>query len=271
MAFHIDTYNIPPIRNYSDAKQYWSRIKPWRGAGDMNARPIAGRNKKHMIMRMTNDESIAFRLHGTDVVVYHPDGTITLNAYPSVSTDMFARSLTPSGISTSFNNGAGYLLHLERGDTTMTFRMARESVRLMRHELLGWLPTDPAMFAPFVKYRVNTTKANDELKRYKFKDFQAWIKARAALVSTRMGIGYLRDPKYCTDYGSVLADFLAMEEGGWERLFEEYHDRADEAVRNAIYKIENCIIKIEVPSVAGYNVSTITASANKWRRLANQF
>ena len=127
MAFHIDTYDLPHLRSHSDALNYWARIKPWRG-GDENVRPLAGRNKKHMNIRKLNDHSIAMRLHGTDVVIYHPDNTITLNAYPSVSTDMFARSVTPAGICTTFNSGAGYLVHLERENTTMTFLPANEKI-----------------------------------------------------------------------------------------------------------------------------------------------
>ena len=271
MAFHIDTYNIPPIRCYSDALNYWGKIKPWRGSGDTNSRPIAGRAKKHMVMRQLNNDGIAFRLHGTDVVVYHPDGSIVLNAYPSISTDMFARSLTPSGICTTFNSGAGYLLHLERENTTMTFRMARDNVRLQRNDAGEWHPVDPAMFQPFIKYRVNTTRANDALKRYGFNNFKAWVKARAAMSQPRMGLGYIRDPKYCNDLGEILSHFVTIEAGGWDRIFEEYHDRSADVVRDAIYKVENCIIKVEIPSIAGYDVTSVQASANKWARLANHF
>lgn len=271
MAFHIDTYNIPPIRCYNDALNYWGRIKPWRGTtgSDKNERPLAGRNKKHMTIRMLNDESIAFRLHGTDVVIYHTDTTVTLHGYPSVSTDMFARCLTPSGICTSFNSGAGMLVHLGRENTTMTHRMANNTVRLMRDDNGDWLPVDPAMFEPFVKYRIDTKRANAALKQYGLKDFQAWVKARAAM-SNPPANRYMPSSKYHNAWHETLTKFTIMGDG-WEELFATYGRNAGDVVRDSIYKIENCIIKTEVPYVAGYDVSTIQASANKWRRLANQF
>lgn len=270
MAFHINTHDLPPLRGYSDALNYWGKTDPWRGSGDTNTRPLAGRNKKHMTIRMTNSDAIAMRLHGTDVVVYHPDGTIVLNAYQSISTDMFARRLTPSGICTTFNNPVGFLLHLERDNTTMTFLLARDSVRLMRADNGDWLPVDPAMFAPFIKYRVDTAKANAVLKAYGFNDFKAWVKARAAMGQPQMRQGYLRDPKYSNGWVQTIELFRDGPDG-WNAIFDDYHDRAADAVRDAIYRIENCIIKVEVPSIAGFDVSSVRASANKWRRLSNQF
>jgi len=151
----------------------------------------------------------------------------------------------------------------------MTFRMARDSVRLMRADNGDWLPVDPAMFAPFIKYRVDTAKAHQVLRDYNFHTFKLWLKARHAMAGANSN-HYTRDPRYSTSWNDTLN---MLREGGenWEQLYKEFGQHAYVLVRDAIYKVENCIIKVEVPSIAGYDVSSVQASANKWRRLSNQF
>ena len=152
---------------------------------------------------------------------------------------------------------------------SMTFLLANESVRLMRDDKGDWLPTDPAMFKPFIKYRVETKQANAALKKYAFKDFQAWVKARHAFNkdNTRRA---MRDPKYHTGWRDTEAKYMEGAEQ-WESLYADYGLRAVELVRDMIYRLEDCITKVEIPAIAGYDVSSINASANKWRRLASQY
>lgn len=42
--------------------------------------------------------SIRFRLYNTDVVIYHADGSVTLDPHPSVTTSTFSWPLTPGGL-----------------------------------------------------------------------------------------------------------------------------------------------------------------------------
>lgn len=256
MAFHINTHDIPPLRCYGDALAYWSRIKPWRGDGDTNQRPLAGRNKRHMTIRRLNDGSIAMRLHGTDVVVYHTNETITLRAWRSASTDMFASRLTPNGVSTSFNNNLGRLVHLEQSGATMTYQMASSTVTL-RRALSGWQAVNPAMFAPFIKYGVDMPKARAAFKKCGFDEFRAWLKAASALAAPQDNLKVML-------YPADVVRHLRQAGESWEIL------RASvdvEEVRQAIYAVHECIRITEVTAVAGYDVRSIEASARRWRHL----
>lgn len=259
MAFHIQTHDFPPIRCYSDAHQYWERIKPWRGYSPTDAKPLAGRKAHHMTIRKLNDGSIAMRLHHTDVVTYHPDNSITIEGYASVSTDAFARALLPSGLSASFNNGVGFMVH-----TTVTRLMADKTITMRRVDG-EWQATDPAMLTPFVKYSVDRKKANAALKKYEFSDFEAWIKARKAFDKDARR-GYF-SAQYDRRYVEVLT---ALREKGesWDHLYKHHAVAAIDYVRNAIYNAEEVIVKTELDCVADWRgVQAVAASQRKWAHM----
>lgn len=263
MAFHIDTYDLPRLLGYSDALNYWSRIKPWRGDPDRNSRPIAGRKKRHLTIRKLNDGSIAMRLWSTDVVIYHPNGDISLEAYQSTSTDSFARCLTPPSLGTSWNSDIGYMLHLGRGGVTCTFLQRDRHITLRRNDKHEWEPVDPDMLRPFNKYVVNVKKANAALKEAQFRDFCTWLKA-----VTGLGRKFLVDP-WSRDIPTPAKAVELLKEGGesWIKLAEASSGDTD-LVRRWLYIHYQCVEHIEVPYVVGYDTASIRASNNRWRNLA---
>lgn len=123
----IKTSDFPkfgPRRNYAAIRKHFDSVAPWRSKYNPdNERPIGPRACKltsdgdgfmsgylptaddregavfNKAMRMLSDGSIAFRLYDTDCVVYHPDDSITVHGWPSVSTNDFISALTPQGIS----------------------------------------------------------------------------------------------------------------------------------------------------------------------------
>lgn len=96
MTFSCNTLDFPSISSFEKAKAHFNKVKPWRGDTE---RPIGVRSHKNKGMRELHDGSIAFRLYHTDCVIWHPDGTLTVEGYASMSTTSFIGSLVPDGVS----------------------------------------------------------------------------------------------------------------------------------------------------------------------------
>lgn len=255
MAFHIDTYSFPPLRGYSDALNYWNRIKPWRGRGDTNIRPLAGRNKHHMTIRKLNDDSIVMSLHGTDVVTYHPDGDVSLQTYGSISTDIFARALTPDGITTAFNHALGYVVALDF-DGQQEMRLLRGKHVRLRKNSRGWFAVNPDDFAPFFKRSVDRKKANAAAKEYRLNDFIAWYNA-----ATKMGL--------TIGNGSHASRTIEMlKEGDFQGVAAANRwcrTGVVEMVKFTVYRHAGAIINTELPVVYGWNaLNAVLSSQRRW-------
>jgi hypothetical protein len=90
------------VETYADALAYFERATPWRGETAItDERPME--HRRHRNYGVRNDGGvIRFRMHQTDVVSYHPDGTIEFDVYNSVTTDSFVNSLVGWSISSHF-------------------------------------------------------------------------------------------------------------------------------------------------------------------------
>jgi hypothetical protein len=252
MAFHIDSFDLPPLRSYSDALNYWTRIKPWRGHSPTDARPLANRGKHHMTIRKLNDNSIAMTLHSTDVVTYHPDGDVSLQAYGSVSTDAFARALTPDGVGTHFNNGIGYVIALIR-DEQQEMRLLRgKHVRLRRDER-GWFAVNPDDFTTFTKTSVDRKKANAAAKEYRLNDYLAWRKA-----AIKMGMKINPSP-----HNEPIIELL--KEGDFPAVAAATAWQRNDYVKKLVYRHAGAIIETELPVLSGWiALNNLLASSRRW-------
>jgi len=270
MSFSIDDHDLPPLRCYSDAKLYWEKTKPWRGDSDTNTRPLAKR-KRNQTIRQLNDGSFACRLHQTDVVTYHPNGDVSLQAYPSVSTDAFANRLTPHGVTTNFNSAAGYVVALSHPtDHTKDRFYKMEGVHnhlTIRRGENGWAPVDLSETTPFIKYRLDVTKKNAVFKQYDVAGFKAWFKARESLSDKNNQFGYYW--LYNADHRDIA--FRALNIEHWEGIYKEFGRHSLDAVRNAIYVVEKCITFDRLSHVEGWGVITsITKASRKYSHLSTK-
>ena len=262
MAFHIQPHSLPPLRGYSDAFNYWNRIKPWRGRGDTNIRPLAGRNKNHMTIRKLNDDSIAMSLHGTDVVTYHPDGDVSLQAYGSISTDAFAHALTPDGITTAFNYALGYVVALDF-DGQQEMRLLRGKHVRLRKNSRGWFAVNPDDFAPFIKKSVDRKKANAAAKEYRLDDFVAWYNA-----ATKMGLT-IENGAHASRTIDASRTIEMLKEGDFQGVAAANRwgrkTGVVEMVKFLVYRHAGAIIDIELPVVYGWNaLNAVLSSLRRW-------
>lgn len=94
MAFSINTYGLPHFDSYEQAASWEAEVKPIRGRFP-ECKPIGPRNKTHMTIRRAADGDILCRLHHTDVLTFHPDGSINLylNGWNSNSTFAFVNAI----------------------------------------------------------------------------------------------------------------------------------------------------------------------------------
>lgn len=112
MAFCLNPSGVPRLRDCADAERVYNRVEPWRtkpaGYGMELARPLgngdSARKKKHLSIRPVND-GYACRYHDTDVVTYHGDGSLSLDPYASMSTNVLVNTLLGDGIHVDYRSG----------------------------------------------------------------------------------------------------------------------------------------------------------------------
>jgi hypothetical protein len=261
--------NFANVSNYREAFSTWNNARPWKGkTGQHDERPLDKRTKKHMSVRMGNNEQIIFRLYSKDVVTYYPDGTIGLQPYASMSTDRFANRLTPDGVACWFNTKPYGLIVLWdewRGgindDPTpkpTIYRLSdQHEIKLQKGEGRPWDLVDvAASTVPFTKRVIDKPKANEALKKHGYRMFRLWAKAIFSMKPNHRRTHYYHNKQ------EELALFLEGPEA-WPKLM----DRADNAdhmtrkIREILYALEGCNKVEQVPYATSYNqVKAIEAS-----------
>ena len=156
MSFAYNGRNVPDINNYNQALQRYNEARCWRDGKQYGAeRKLKHSDKRHHGIRLvptpvfyvvppvapagcaisgsvptdavgtaqngiTTQMSVALRYHHTDVVTWHPDNSITIDPYMSISTDNFIANALPSMIRTHFN-------HANRRNGEMLIKLAEHN------------------------------------------------------------------------------------------------------------------------------------------------
>lgn len=158
------------LRNYSTALAFWSKIKPLRGHCDSDPKPIGTRsNRNAKMVKKLADGSVAFRLHSTDVLTWHPDERITVTNHDSNATRAFAAHIFPSQVrlwSDCLVIG-GLCYRLDHG--------ASLTLRSTDHD---WAVEEPV---PFETKELDKAKAAAVRARYNLRGWPAWLRAVMAL------------------------------------------------------------------------------------------
>lgn len=263
MSFHIDI-NTQGIHSYITALSKWQTTMPWRGAKDTNIKPLDRRSKKHMTIRKLNDESMALRLHDTDVVIYHPDDTITLTPYQSVSTDKFADHFTPQGVNAHFNDALGYVVSLKVGPNTvdtpygvwnmfkfsgaLRLRISGDDNILNQHT---WTVDERTTTQiPFIRYKIDRKRAKQASEKYNLKGFTDWFNA----VDSMGGLKEHRKSVWFWNDSDMAALLLSDRDDKWSEFIK--HVWAFETVKKfkeLIYRMEKVGYKEEVMTLKGWD------------------
>lgn len=249
MAFgNLDTHGLPMLLGYSDALVYFNRIKPWRGSSD-TIRPVHPSRRRHMEMRLTNDNSVAFRLYNTDVVTWHPDNSFTVKPYPSPTTDKFASALLPGRICARFNSQLGTILQVND-----QLYLCRSATRVKRIDDT-WTVVDGT--EPIVWPVLNKAKARAALRDSRYNDFMLWRKATVAM-------GAKVDPDWFWD-GANIYDML-QDQGQWMALHRKMHSsRHEKLVRNMVYQRHGALSVTSAPSIHWTHADRVARVRRQYR------
>lgn len=164
---------LPRVTSYETAQK---ALAVW------TAKPRRGRQVTQVLEQ---DADIAFRLYDTDVVVWHPDNSVTIDNYGSVTTSKFAARFVPEGIRLNFPTSRR---GVTAGANTITYRVAngdegwigyicQQADAGVRFRLHGddWLPDESTCYPIELPLGVDRARMHELGKRYHFAEFENWL------------------------------------------------------------------------------------------------
>jgi hypothetical protein len=240
MAFSYDGRGLPALSTYSDALRFWENAATWRG--ESNERILDSRKKRRVNIRQLRDGSIACRLYNTDVVTYHPDNSMTIESWASVSTDEFAnRLLGRTNVNTSFNTGIIKVRGVQ-GEPDKPypdkFYRAIDTIELAYNpDTKGYAVTSTP--EPFEIVTLNKTEANKVLKAHDYKAFAGWVRMMAMSDVTFEATHYyplVGYPAHEALLDRSLWEKLLCFESGWQNRGMLLVDRTLKLARKGLYQ-----------------------------------
>lgn len=262
--FCIDTTGLPAIDDYASALKHWEKIKAWRGYPEQDPRPLdASRKAKHKTIHLKANGDIALRLHTTDVVTYHPDGSVTLRPWSSRSTDEFARALIPVGMTTWFNHAQFTLVGANANwytspDEARWYAIPASGMRFTKSSEGQWVPDK---IAPVTCFKVNRKRANAALKSAGFDKFKTWYDAYSAMNqiefddSTRFA-GWVR---------SFEAVAMLADRDKWTDLARYVYRNGVEAMRRYIIKDHGALDVVTLGAMTTKELRAAERSVRQWQ------
>lgn len=147
--------------------------------------PLGHKRSEVTSVRMLRDESIAFKLYRTDVVIWHKDNSVSIDSYPSQTTTVFARCLLPADLSlgmttmTYFPKTDPLPKYTGDGSAWSSAWSARwAGARICNADGTyvegpdGWAPVDPD---PMSYLTLDRKRAREVSKEYNLRDFRTWM------------------------------------------------------------------------------------------------
>jgi hypothetical protein len=183
---------LPRVINYGEALKIWWEIRPLRGQPEDAPRPIGYRSRRNIkTVRKEPNGDIVFRIYENDAVTWHPNGTFTVQGYPSRTTGMFINMLTPLGVYYWSGQGVLALDAVDGGwKERPLVRCGRgERVRVTKRKNV-WMPAEPAALAPFEYEVLDRAKARKLGQRLGLTDFTHWLNAYEKLGGEVGRLGY---------------------------------------------------------------------------------
>jgi hypothetical protein len=97
MSFGLSMYHctVSSINSHAEAVAFYNSCKVKRGHDHGDERPIRGKERSSMSVRISANGAVHFKYHHTDVVSWYPDNSFKIGVYTSNSTCTFADCFTP--------------------------------------------------------------------------------------------------------------------------------------------------------------------------------
>lgn len=222
MAFSRNPYHLPTLRNYEQALKHYESIKPIRGRRH-EVRPIGDRRRDAQTIHKLENGDIAARLYQTNCVVYHQDGSISINfgGWATMSTAEFIRSVSP------FNASSHGYVQTQKG----WFRVSKD-------DALKILP-DGTPVNPIQEHKTMVDKKKAAAARKKVQEFVKWRKVTKALG------GRFKYAHADTSY--VLAKVCAGDASFYPIAASAYaYDWTGRELLKDLYSLEDCFLKVPV-------------------------
>lgn len=180
------------IRDYNSARKALversSKVRCSADVLDMRIRkeaPLGHPRRNVTGIRLLSDESIACRLYATDVVVWHPDNSVTVESFPTKTTAAFARAVLPHGL---VLGGESQLMSFFPGAAQWADWRERWAAEHVCHadgtyRLVDdvWLPDETTLY-PLTLRTIDRTITRRLSKEYPFAEFKTWLFAACAHV-----------------------------------------------------------------------------------------
>lgn len=232
MAFQVRC-NFPRIESYKDASRAWEKgvVFPREPA----LRGLVDKRKKHLTVEQTSTGDIVLRLYGPDTVTWHPDNSVTIRAYPTRSTAVFANRCTPARMYVT--SGGCFRVTVDgrtyRVGNSITFR-ERDGT---------WKPD---VITPWSVPVINRERARQAYHATGYKEFRLWLMTYVQMarqpddrsyrwISNEEVVSLLRDR-------SKWRELVRSLPSVWNNPEETLRD-----VRHAIHQKYGCIDHTSVP------------------------
>jgi len=146
-----------------------------------------GRNHGVTWVREEDDGAIVFRLYETDVVIWHPDNSVEIENYGTVTTGGFARKFLPSGISLCHptthrgelagHKGISYCVERPEYDRRFygSYNLCFGDLVRFRQHGDNWLPDEDTLDTIRFPEVVDRKAQRDVSKKYHLRDFETWL------------------------------------------------------------------------------------------------
>lgn len=230
MSYSINTYHLPTLRNYEAALKHYEKITPIRGRSD-DCRPLGDRKKTHQRICKLFNGDISCRLYITDCVIYHTDGSMTIDfgGWLTASTAKFIHALHPD-IGATANGNTGYVWVRHHGN----YRTPEGGLKIC--------PKGTPM-NPEQEYKTLLDKKKAAEARKKIKPFLSWVQAVEKLggeIRSNTSFLDVKEILRCDDpelYPEVANTYYDT----WRHEINEYQMLRD------LYTYEGCFVEVPVP------------------------
>jgi hypothetical protein len=240
MFEQLSTEGLPRLETYAEALARYENTKPIRGR---DTRPLGKRSHHHtkQIIKL-HDGSIVCRLHYTDVLTYHPDDSITVVPYESVTTDVFFNRVAPFSLHSNFSMGGigGSLLWLRRpgyGGPGGYGVLIGMSLRVKRSGDAWAVHPESEEPVPFIRYSLDQSVTRKLYADYRYNEFRTWFKALLALGALKE-----HEPPANTTHWALA---------NWQRA--------------------NAISRYDIRRYAGDTLAALKAGPEEWRSIVERW